>query len=374
MVESDIARFHVLDRDFEILQKILSKDPKDGYAYFLLGRCFERNGLMDMANEQYDISRKVQARPEDILRRLKRHIEDGDLSEAFTVLPIAREKAPDDPNIALVHAIFLQSNGVVEDAQSELSALMHRSDCPLGAATALATIYLEKGRFDEAMHLADRDIALNPHYLPAQIVKGHAALSLGKARSAIQTLKQPLLDNPYSRRLNLILYDAYRHEGDFDNALRCALRNLAASDYTSYFEQAQNNVQEMVKLIPKGKTRQIVAEISRELDKTNLAMKFHFFLGQVFFRLRRGNDAFEQLQTALNMDPGFQPNWYEMGRIKEVFFCDYRGAGADFKKAHELQRSDYKAIDAFMRLSSRVRNEKRDIAWKLKMIGKGQSH
>jgi hypothetical protein len=166
----------------------------------------------------------------------------------------------------------------------------------------------------------------------------------------------------------MIMYTTYGRVGDLDNELRCALRILACSDSISYYEESQDRVKHLLQVMPASRYRPIIADVSPLIDQTNYAMKFHFFLGQVFFRMHRGTEAREQVQISLNMDPLFQPNWYEMARIKELYYSDFNGATDDFKKAHQLQRSDYKASLAIFRVSDRRKNQNRDLADKLKRM------
>lgn len=365
-IEKHIARFSVSEKDFEALQEILARSPNDCYAHFLLCRCYERKGLVDLADEQLAIVHKLETKPEDILRRLRHHIESGELAEAFTMAPIAMEKSPNDPSILLLKALFQQNNGLTASAETILTNLIKRDDCPLGAATALAAIRLDGKHYQEAIDLSDRDIKLNSGYLGARLTRCQALLSLGRFKEVTATLKEPLKDHPFSQRLTVLMYDAYRRQGMFEAALHCALRNLACSDYITYYEHAQNKVKELLEILPPARSRKIIAEESEVIGSTVYAMKFHFFLGQVFFKMGRGLEAREQVQKSLDLDPLFQPNWYEMGRIKEVFFGDFAGAGRDFQQAHSLQRSDIKASVAFQRVAARARNSRRDFALALK--------
>jgi tetratricopeptide (TPR) repeat protein len=367
-IERDIAQFNVSDRDFEALTRMLEANPNDCYTHFLLCRCFERKGLMDMAEEQLALVHKLETRPEDILKRLNHHIEAGELSEAFTMAPIVFEKTSKNPAFLLLKAIFQQSNGLTVQSEAILNTLLARPDCPLGAATALATIRLDAKQWQEAIDLAERDIKIKPSYLGARLAKGQALMAMGKFAEVITTLKEPLAEHPFSQRLNALMYEAYRRQGNLEPALHCALRNLAGSDYTTYYESAQFKVRQILQNMPSRISLPIIKKESESIDRTTYAMKFHFFLGQVYFKMRIGAKAREEIQKALDLDPTFQPNWYEMGRIKEVFYGDLRGAAMDFQKARQLQRSDLKASIAFIRVAARLRNSSRDLALAIKNI------
>ena len=365
-VENHISLFQVRQEDFETLQEILSDKPDDCYAHFLLGRCFERNGLIDLATEQFTIASKLETRPEDILKRLRHHIEAGELSNAYNMRSIVWEKAPNDPNLKLLQAMIMQESGDLGNAEAAYSALLARNDCPLGAATALATICMDRKDWKTAVQLAEKDIAMNPHYMAAKMAKGQSLLALAQPKEAIETCKQTLAEHPFNRRLNLLMYQAYRTDRNYEDALRCALRNLAGSDWISYFEDAKERVKELLQILPANKSSAIVAEISQPVDKTNYAMKFHFYLEQVYRTLRRSREAMQQNDLAMTMAPEFQPNWYERGRIKANLLGDYSGAAKDFWTAYEMQHSDYKSFLAAQRLKSRTFNDHRDLALQLK--------
>ncbi len=365
-VENHISLFQVRQEDFETLQKIITDNPNDCYAHFLLGRCFERNGLIDLATEQFSIASKLETKPEDILKRLRHHIEAGELSDAYNMKSIVWEKAPNDPNLKLLQAMFMQEGGDMGNAEAAYRALLARNDCPLGAATALATICMDRKDWNSAVQLAEKDIAMNHHYMAARMAKGQSLLALGHSKEAIETCRQTLAEHPFNRRMNLLMYQAYRTDRNYEDALRCALRNLAGSDWISYFEDAKERVRELLKILPEKKSSAIVDEVSQSVDKTNYAMKFHFYLEQVYRSLRRSREAMKQNDIAMSMAPEFQPNWYERGRIKANLLGDYTGAAKDFWTAFRMQHSDYKSFLAAQRLKSRVLNDHRDLALQLK--------
>lgn len=365
-VENHISLYQVREQDFENLQKIIAVNPNDCYAHFLLGRCFERNGLLDMATEQFDIATKLETRPEDILKRLRHHIEAGELSDAYNMKSLVWQKAPDDPNLVLLHGMFMQENGCLDSSEGIYRSLLVRKDCPLGAATAMATVRMERKDWPSAVQLAQKDIDKNPHYIAARMAKGQALLALGDAKGTIETCKQALAEHPFNRRLNLLMYQAYRRDRNYDEALRCALRNLAGSDWISFFDDAKERVKQMLLILPVKKSNAIVEEISQKVDTTHYAMKFHFYLEQVYTSLRRKNEAMAQNQIAMSMAPEFQPNWYERAKIKSLLLGDYKGAAQDFREAYKMQHSDYKSFTAMQRLKSRVINGHRDLALQLK--------
>lgn len=370
LVERHISLFRVTDSDFETLEKIITARPKDSYARYLLGRCFERRGLVDMAVEQFSIAEKLETKPEDILRRLKHHIEAGELSEAFNMRNFANSKAPNDPTIELLQGLTFQEQGAASSAEFIYNKLLKMPNCPFGTATALASLRLDEKKWNEAIDLADRDLKVNSQYVSGLIVKSQALLALGQSSRVIANLLLPLKEHPFNRRLNLLMYKAYRHEGKFEEAFSCALRNLAGSDYTTYFEDAKNRVKEMLRALSSAKAEKVVERESTEVDRTNYAMKFHFYLGWCYLDLRKAKEAERETQKALDLAPEFEPNWYQMGRIKEELRGDLPAAAACFKKGHQLQRSDYKCLRALKRVNARVKNMNRDLSLKIKNLSR----
>lgn len=372
-VEKHISHFRVTEQDFETLDRVLKVNPNDCFARFLLARCFERRGLVDLATEQHNLVEKLEAKPEEILRRLRHHIEAGELSQAFNMRTLVSNKAnPDDPNLQLLEGFFHQEMGAKSNAEFIYNKLLTRKDCPLGAATALAGLRMDEKKWAEAIELIDRDLKVNPNYVPGLTARSICSLALGNAKDVVALLKKPLSEHPFNRMLNLLMYQAYRHEGRTQEALACALRNLAGSDYITYYEDAMQRVKDTVKVLPRKVSARVVAEQEQEIDRTDYAMKFHFFLGWCYMDLRWLNEASDQTQKAIDMVPEFEPNWYQMGRIKETLAGDLPGAAECFKKAHELQHSDGKALYALKRVKARLRNSDRDLSMKIKNIIRGR--
>ena len=368
-VEKHIALFRVTEADFEALDKILKTNPNDCYARFLLARCFERKGLVEMATEQHNMVEKLEVKPEEVLRRLRHHIEAGELSQAFQMRTIVTNKVnPNDPNLQLLEGFFHQEMGAKSNAEFIYQKLLRGKGCPLGAATALAGIRMDEKRWTEAIQLLDQDLRRNPDYVPGLISRSICGLALGNAKEVIQILKKPLTQHPFNRMMNLLMYQAYRHEGRNDLALACALRNLAGSDYITYFEDAMARVKDTLKVLPRSVSDRIVAEQELEIDHTDYSMKFHFFLGWCYMDLRWARQAMEQTQKAIDISPEFEPNWYQMGRVKEVILGDLPGAAECFKQAHALQHSDTKALQAYKRVKARLKNSDRDLSMKIKNI------
>ncbi len=365
-VEEHIAMFTVTQADFEALQKILEKDPNNYFAHFLLARCYQRFGLDGMAVQQIQIAEKLAVHPEDLLRRLKHHIEAGEFSEAFSMKQFVFEKAPKDPSLLFLHGLFYLEHGAIPGAEDVFKKLLKRPDCPLGTATALGTIRMDQHKYQEASDLADFDLKINPKYVSALLLKAQSRLAVGDARSVISLLKTPVAQHPFNRRLNVLLFEAYKHEGMNEQALASALYVMAGSDYVSFFEPAMNNVKELLQVLPHSVSSKIVSEVSKEVDRTDYAMKFHFYLGWCYYDLRMSSDAIRETQHALNLDNEFEPNWYQMGLIKEKLLGDLPGALEFYEKAHQLERSDSKTVRGIKRVKYRLRNANIDIARKIK--------
>ncbi len=367
LVEKHIALFKVDETDFKLLESVLQKEPDDPYAHFLLARCYARNGLLDMSSKEFKLAEKLELKPEHLLRRLRHQIEAGELSEAYNLSSFVRDRAPDDPNLLFLNALFYQEQSLLDIAIPAYKELLARADCPLGAATAYAGIKIQQGHYKDAIELAQRDLKKNPEYVSARIAISQAWLAIGNGKAAIKALKPMLEIQPFNRKLNLLLYRAYMHEGMEQEAFAAALRNLAGSDYISYIDDARIRVKNLLKTLPISTSDQIIDQISKDVDRTDYSMKFHFYLGWNYYELHMGKRAMEQTKLALDLDPYFEPNWYQQARIKEVLFGDLEGALHDYKKARSLQHSDTKTLRASKRVSARLRN-KNDLAAKMKNL------
>ena len=241
-VESHIAQFSVRDSDYNFLQQLIQIRPNDAFPHFLLGRCFERSGMIDLAVEHLDLAKKLETNPAETLNRLRHHIEAGELSEAFIMKNLAWQKSPNDPTIQLLHAMYMQEHGDVGNAANLYRAMLQKKDAPLGTSTALSTIHFERGDYQAALNLAQADLQRNPDYVSAQQIKAKCLLKLGRPQSCVDAIKDTLLRHPFNRKLNLIMYEALCKLGRFEDAMPCALRNLAGSDFIGYYTDAKERV------------------------------------------------------------------------------------------------------------------------------------
>lgn len=365
-VERSVALHQVDEKDFASLSDIVSRNPDNAYAHFLLGRCYERAGMLETAHEHHANAEKLIRSPEELVQRLRHHIESGEILEAYNITPMVARHNKNDPNVDLMEILFLQENGLLDQAELRYESLLKRPDAPLAAATGLAAIKLVRGQSEQAIRLADLDLRKDQTYVGALLAKAQALAQLGKTNEAISCLNLALKERPFNKTANYLMSRYLIKMGNFDAALAPALTNLACSDFLSVLQEAKDLVKLVLKVLGPEKSTAIVAAQDQMIDRTQYAMKYHYYLSEVYDELGQGKAAMSQIEKAIALDPEYDFNNYMLGRLKEKYFYDWDGAMKSYHTTRKLKRSNYLNQLALLRLNSRMYNQKRDLAHRLK--------
>lgn len=193
-----------------------------------------------------------------------------------------KHDTPDDLSLAATRCNLgmelLQQNRAPEAARAFEDALAIASDIPQALA-ALGKIYVDDGRYAEALRCLDRLQALVPDSPVAyyqNTLRGRAAMGLGRTEEAVAAFQVALIQRP-----------------DYTEALRflgIALGQL-------------------------GRPEEALASFERLCVLQPGAATAHHGRGMALEEMRRYDEAVAAFREALRLDPGFEPSQLSLGEI-----------------------------------------------------------
>jgi TolB-like protein/Flp pilus assembly protein TadD len=155
---------------------------------------------------------------------------DRDWEAADREIRLARDLAPNDPDVLLMSAVQAQNLGRWDDALKFVNASLTRD--PLNATTymVLYLIQLGRGRLEEAEAAIRRTLELNPLFTPAHYFLGCVLLARGEPQAALAEMLKSKQDQ---HRLSgsAMAYFALGRKADSDTALAQMLKTEAAHPY-----------------------------------------------------------------------------------------------------------------------------------------------
>ena len=166
----------------------------------------------------------------------------------------------------------------------------------------LGNIYMEKGRFREAIEEYRASIRLKAGDARTRRNLGKALLGLGRPREAIGEFKAAVSLDPSSPESHTSLGAAYGMAGLHEEAIR-ELEMVVRFEPGS--ADAHNNLASVY--TNTGRFEDALAEYEKALAIDPGMVEATFNLGIVYYNLGRPEDARDQFEKVLRLDPGFSP-------------------------------------------------------------------
>jgi tetratricopeptide (TPR) repeat protein len=348
------------------LEAILAKEARNSRAHFLLGLVLERSGFADLASQEYD--RALELDPNSALKIFVSKWENSGPLSAAAYQKYVRDRYPHDPSLLLMQAYQDSKRGSEAGAERCYLEAMSRHAGVLGVATAFSAFRLSQRRFEEALRLADCDLNLKKDFLPAALVKGEALLQERKYLAAL-----PIIQKAYdaerdgngseSRKAAELLCRLYQCQGLYKAALEPALVGLALSPQAQVPAAAASTARSL-KYCPDSFVSETVQSLLNRYNDPELSNRFLLRLAQVAGRNDRTCLCQQFWSQAAKIKPAALP-YFSLACIKER-----QGAYAEAEKllqaACHYAPQEKPVSTAYRRLSLRLNNRHRDLAWKLK--------
>lgn len=365
-IDLQVDQGHVDKSMMDRVQKIIKNNPDSAQGHYTAGRLLAYFGYDDLAEDEFALADKLDPlHSKAILEVFELRIQKEDLAGAYKLLEFISKRFPDEPSLLMMKGIFLERQGKTTDAEQAYSSALAQEKKVTGVATALASVRLRQGHPDEAISLADRDLSRSPRHFNANLVKGQALLSLGKASKAIPFLEQAHKIKPNNRNLLLIMAVAYYKGKDYEKALPYAFLNLALTTKAAEFASAKLFCAKLVHESTPEAVNRAIDMAENNLTDAVYRSRLHFGLGDMFDHMSRHREASVQYAQGLRYDPESARGWYRLG-VDEELFGDFSSAMRFLKKAYDLDPSDLEIRAACLRLATRIVNRERDLAWRIK--------
>lgn len=350
----------VAEKTFDELAGVLTTDPRNYTARLLLGTCFDKIGMPEQAQEQFDLATTYfPADPKAVIALVQANLKRGQPDAAMRLLDAASRRFPKE------QILVFWSGNLGGEALYKVAKEKNRN--LLGLPSFLGDKLLKKGRYGDAVRLADQDLDADREYWPAFRVKGCALLSLGNYGRAYQPLRIAFDKIPYTSLVAEKFARACIWAGRYEEAIEPALVDLAlTATLESNNDAAKKALYAILSRVPKTRARAKILTCNDTIDKTFKNGAYHFALGDVLDHLGWNELAMNEYQSGLQENPGFARGIFRLGKDYEMQTRNYDEALTCYQKAHMLSPEDKEITAYLLRLQTRLPERKQDLAWRLK--------
>jgi tetratricopeptide (TPR) repeat protein len=264
-----LANQEMLDKAIEQYQKALQADPKFYESHIIWGKTLEARGQIDAAGEHYLAALRIK------------------------------------PNSSVAHnnlGVVLYKKGQFSEAIDHFMQALQIRQSYEEAYFNLGMVLARQGKTDEAISRFYQAIRLNPDYAEAQSNLGSMYLNKGDADKAIFHSNEALRLNPKLIEPHNNLGITLMQQGKIAAAISQFHKAL---ELKPDFILAENNLKRALAI-----QREFETEISRlqELLKDNPEnVELHFQMGNLYFRKGDRQQAIQQYNKALQLNPKFVP-------------------------------------------------------------------
>lgn len=350
------------------LGQIVSRDPKNARAHFVLGRALDMAGFASLAEEEFRKADELDpTRPGALLELFQSKLDADDRVGAYKLLGYMAYRFPEDPSVLYMQGLFAFSQGNNQRAEEKLSQALRSPKAVVGVKSMIAALRINQKRYDEAVNLADADLKTKPDHFYANLMKGQALFLSGHSRQAIPYLKEAFNQRPVHPGAAELYARACQQQGLYADALEATLYEMALTTKHADLEKVKLRAAYLLRFSNARITANVAAMARRRLAGRSEAPRLYFALGDVLDRLGRRREAIGQYKLGLAEDPRLGRGWYRLARDFE-HTGDISNAMLCYIKALELNPEDTQIVLSANRFHNRLVNRKRDVAWQLKQL------
>ncbi len=279
-----IQRFH----------QVLQKQPTNANALHLLGICYSQQGQHQEALQYISKAIQQQTHPMYYHNLGRVYLQMNNLQQALGCFRMATNFAPHSAESWFMLANTLKKMGRFKEAQQKYKKAINADPKHVMTLYNWGNLLLETGRYSEAKEKLQTCISLDPTYVPAFNNLGSVWDQLQESERAAQYFKRALKKDP--------------------NYVE-ARRNLASNfEKRGYFKEAQEQLQTLLKQQPDNRWLQwqingmlpMIYQSNAEIDQYRQTLQ-------------------NQIQTALQNPPIFNPEIWQDHSPQPPFICNYQG-------------------------------------------------
>lgn len=138
-----------------------------------------------------------------------RALEEYDLYHTQKHIDEATEISPDHPDLLVLTARYLMTNGQIAEAHTLLSDSINKNDEDLNAVIHRGHLFFRMGKFQDAYDDYKKANTIDPESTDLLFPLGKCCISLGKYEEAIEHLQRLRDKLPYNREVWILLNSAY---------------------------------------------------------------------------------------------------------------------------------------------------------------------
>lgn len=279
------------------LRNALEKDNNFTEARFQLARAYSRNGKADAAEKELQKVLLQNASMKEAHIELARVLlllgkPDEALKEAA---PYMNESVDALETAGLAHA----AKGNVEEAVSLLKKAEASGDPKSDADLSLAQVYARAGRMADAKAQILKTLEKNPGKTKAQYLLGQLLLAENKADEALKVYDQILAKNPTDAEASYRKAMIFLGRNQADQALAVGQQLLEKSP-----KSALGSLIQGLALFHQKKYAEAILPLQKGVGAMPSPIGY-FYLGQAHFYKNEPEQAMNQFQKALDLNPGF---------------------------------------------------------------------
>ncbi|MBX9686899.1 MAG: tetratricopeptide repeat protein [Candidatus Obscuribacterales bacterium] len=375
LIQAELNMTRDLDRALKKLQDLIQREPNNLEAHMTLGKVLAHMGYESLADEQFRIVDKLDPNhPNSILSIFRHRLETQGAPAANEYLLYVQRRFPKDPSVMLMEGMIERMRGNEIKAEFYYSTAMERHPDYQGIATTFAILRMSQKRFQDAIKLAERDIALSKEHPVANLAKGQSLLLLGNYKDAIPCLEIALKNAVDKRGVADSLSRAYIYNQQFGESLKPTISCLAETPLSE-----QQTVNQLKKRISFILTKVSADELLNTLKIAEREIRFQQTMAGVYFACADVLDKTgHPSQSAIAFAEGIKLYPYNgrpfmrLGMIKERA-GNYTGAYKDYTRAYQLNPED-REIAARLRRMILQSSLKYDLAGQIKCILRRLTH
>jgi len=293
-----------------------------------------------------------------------------------------------------------QRNDIWNDSVALWRDVVQKSPGSIRPYNNLALALVEAGKIEEGITYCREAIRINPYLPQPHIVCGYALFLQGKYDEAIHHLREVLWIQPSNilNRINLGL--ALKARGEYDEAIHYlrevlqiepfnvkVLNNLGAAFLKKgEYNQAIHYFQEALRIQPghanarknlqlamaRAGDKKEVRALLQDMPQLSSDPAAHYQLGNTYKAEGRLDEAMEQYQQALSIQPGFLPALNDLAQV-HMNRGEYDQARPLYMQMIELRPDDYIAYYNMACLYAKQNQVEEAVAWLKRAVERGFS-
>ena len=227
----------------------------------------------------------------------------ADLDGAKKVLLLLREKAPDNPRVALELASLCIDRDEWDEAAAVL-VMLEREDPPFARAKHLmARVLMKKGRTEAAIEALEGAQLINPYNVDRLMEMGGIFLDMGAPAEARDAFDHILEFAPEAKPAKMAKSQSLLQMGDINEALALLKDTASSRELASIFNTTA------ISAIKRGdheKAMDLYKAAATALGNHPKVMaRLMFNMGIGYVKWRKGDKSIECFQKAIELDPNF---------------------------------------------------------------------